>query len=59
MFRLLAAGLAAMLITLFLGPKFISFLRRNEFGQQIREEGPREHHETKKAGTGQRSDSRL
>ena len=48
MFRLLAAGLAAMLITLFLGPKFIAFLRKNEFGQQIREEGPQEHHETKK-----------
>ena len=48
MFQLLAAGLASMLITLFLGPKFIAFLRRNEFGQQIREEGPQEHHNTKK-----------
>lgn len=48
MFQILAAGLASMLITLFLGPKFIAFLRRNEFGQQIREEGPQEHHKTKK-----------
>src|ERR671936_108234 len=32
-----------MLISILAGPKFIEFLRRNEFGQQIREEGP-EHH---------------
>lgn len=48
MFQLLAAGLAAMLITLFLGPKFISFLKKNEFGQEIREEGPQDHLKTKK-----------
>lgn len=48
MFQLLAAGLASMLITLFLGPKFIEFVNRNEFGQQIREEGPEGHHKTKK-----------
>ncbi len=47
MFQLLAAGLASMLITLFLGPKFIQFLKRNEFGQEVREEGPRAHLETK------------
>ena len=41
--------MAAMLITIFLGPKFIDFLRVKEFGQQIREEGPEEHHA--KAGT--------
>jgi phospho-N-acetylmuramoyl-pentapeptide-transferase len=34
---------------MFLGPKFISFLREREFGQNIREEGPEGHHE--KAGT--------
>ena len=33
-----------MLISIFLGPKFIEFLREREFGQQIREEGPAEHH---------------
>lgn len=48
MFQLLAAGLAAMLITLLLGPKFILFLKQNEFGQEIREEGPRQHMQTKK-----------
>jgi phospho-N-acetylmuramoyl-pentapeptide-transferase len=41
--------MGAMLICIFLGPKFIEFLRLREFGQQIREEGPEEHHE--KAGT--------
>jgi phospho-N-acetylmuramoyl-pentapeptide-transferase len=47
--EVLIAGMAAMLITIFLGPKFIEFLRVREFGQQIREEGPQEHHA--KAGT--------
>ena len=32
-----------MVISLGAGPKFIEFLRRNEFGQQIREEGPQGH----------------
>jgi phospho-N-acetylmuramoyl-pentapeptide-transferase len=47
--EVLIAGMAAMLITIFLGPKFIEILRNREFGQQIREEGPQGHHE--KAGT--------
>src|SRR5881397_344242 len=47
--QILIAGMAAMLITIFLGPKFIEFLRDREFGQQIREEGPAEHQT--KAGT--------
>src|SRR5438552_4889642 len=47
--EILIAGMAAMLITIFLGPRFIQFLRAREFGQQIREEGPEEHHA--KAGT--------
>jgi phospho-N-acetylmuramoyl-pentapeptide-transferase len=46
---ILIAGMAAMLITIFLGPKFIDVLRAREFGQQIREEGPEGHHA--KAGT--------
>ena len=46
MSRVLIAGVVALLISIFLGPKFIEFLRRNEFGQHIREEGP-EHHVTK------------
>ena len=32
-----------MVISIVAGPKFIEFLRRNEFGQQIREEGPARH----------------
>src|SRR5882672_5341673 len=47
--EILIAGMTAMLICIFLGPKFIEYLRVREFGQQIREEGPEEHHE--KAGT--------
>lgn len=47
--EILIAGMASLLIAIFLGPKFTEFLRRNEFGQQIREEGPAEHHA--KAGT--------
>ena len=47
--EVLIAGMAAMLICIFLGPKFIEYLRVREFGQHIREEGPQEHHA--KAGT--------
>jgi phospho-N-acetylmuramoyl-pentapeptide-transferase len=41
--RVLIAGVVALLLSIFLGPKFIAFLRRNEFGQHIREEGPQAH----------------
>src|SRR3954469_23961018 len=47
--EVLIAGMAAMLICIFLGPKFIELLRVREFGQHIREDGPQEHHT--KAGT--------
>ncbi|HVS27949.1 MAG TPA: phospho-N-acetylmuramoyl-pentapeptide-transferase, partial [Solirubrobacteraceae bacterium] len=47
--RVLIAGIASLLICIFLSPKFISFLRHREFGQHIREDGPEGHHE--KAGT--------
>src|SRR6478752_4287979 len=47
--RILFGGTAALLICLFLSPKFIEFLREREFGQQIREDGPQGHHQ--KAGT--------
>ena len=47
--RVLIAGTASLLMCLFLSPKFIAFLRRREFGQNIREEGPSGHHV--KAGT--------
>ena len=33
-----------MAISILAGPKFIDFLRRKEFGQHIREEGPAGHH---------------
>jgi phospho-N-acetylmuramoyl-pentapeptide-transferase len=46
MARVLVAALVAMIISILAGPKFIEFLRRNEFGQHIREEGP-ERHSTK------------
>src|SRR6478752_4055230 len=47
--RILIGGTAALLICIFLSPKFIEFLRNREFGQHIREDGPKGHHE--KAGT--------
>ncbi|MBA3359041.1 MAG: phospho-N-acetylmuramoyl-pentapeptide-transferase [Thermoleophilaceae bacterium] len=47
--EILIAGMASLLICIFLGPKFIDFLRIREFGQHIREDGPAGHHE--KAGT--------
>jgi phospho-N-acetylmuramoyl-pentapeptide-transferase len=47
--EVLIAGTASLLMCIFLAPKFISFLRAREFGQNIREEGPQEHHA--KAGT--------
>ena len=43
MTRVLVAALVALVVSIVIGPKFIAFLRRNEFGQHIREEGP-EHH---------------
>ncbi len=47
--RVLIAGTASLLLCLFLSPKFIDFLRRRAFGQNIREEGPSGHQT--KAGT--------
>ncbi len=47
--EVLIAGTAALLICVFLSPRFIAFLRVREFGQHIREEGPEGHHS--KAGT--------
>src|SRR6202020_3193516 len=46
---ILLAGVASLLICLFLSPKFIELLRNREFGQNIREEGPEGHQS--KAGT--------
>ncbi|HEY2073706.1 MAG TPA: phospho-N-acetylmuramoyl-pentapeptide-transferase [Gaiellaceae bacterium] len=43
MSRVLVAALVALIVSIVAGPRFIEFLRRNEFGQHIREDGP-EHH---------------
>ena len=47
--RILIAASASLLLSVFLAPKFIEFLRRRSFGQNIREEGPEGHQI--KAGT--------
>ena len=47
--RVLISSSAALLLCLFLSPKFIDFLRARSFGQNIREEGPEGH--KIKAGT--------
>jgi phospho-N-acetylmuramoyl-pentapeptide-transferase len=44
--RAMAASVLAMVLVLVIGPAFIRWLRVNEFGQNIREEGP-EGHRTK------------
>jgi phospho-N-acetylmuramoyl-pentapeptide-transferase len=49
MARVLIGGTAALLICIFLSPKFIEFLRRREFGQHVRDDGPQGH--LGKAGT--------
>jgi phospho-N-acetylmuramoyl-pentapeptide-transferase len=46
---ILFGGTAALLVCIFLSPKFIGFLREREFGQHIREDGPEGHRQ--KAGT--------
>jgi phospho-N-acetylmuramoyl-pentapeptide-transferase len=43
MVRVIIAAIIALAISIILGPRFIGFLRRNEFGQPIREEGPQHH----------------
>ena len=49
MARVLIGGTAALLICIFLSPKFIEFLRRREFGQHVRDDGAQGH--LGKAGT--------
>ncbi len=46
MLRAMAASVVAMVIVLIIGPAFVRWLRLNEFGQSIREDGP-EGHKTK------------
>jgi phospho-N-acetylmuramoyl-pentapeptide-transferase len=47
--EVLIGGMASLRICVFVGPRFIEYLRLKEFGQHIREEGPAAHHG--KAGT--------
>jgi UDP-N-acetylmuramyl pentapeptide phosphotransferase/UDP-N-acetylglucosamine-1-phosphate transferase len=47
--EVLIGGMASLLICMFLGPRFIEYLRVKEFGQHMREVGPAGHHG--KAGT--------
>ncbi|MSW95962.1 MAG: phospho-N-acetylmuramoyl-pentapeptide-transferase, partial [Actinobacteria bacterium] len=47
--EVLIGGTAALLLCIFLSPRFIAFMHDRQFGQQIREEGPAGHHA--KAGT--------
>jgi len=49
MAEILIGGTAALLICIFLSPKFIEFLRQREFGQHVRDDGPQGH--LSKAGT--------
>jgi phospho-N-acetylmuramoyl-pentapeptide-transferase len=43
MARVLVAALLAMVIAILVGPTFIAFLRKNEFGQHIRDVMPERH----------------
>ena len=43
MIRVLIAAAVGLAVSVGIGPRFIDFLREHEFGQHIREEGPRHH----------------
>jgi len=43
MVRVIMAGITALAISIFAGPRFITFLRKHDLGQHIREEGPAGH----------------
>jgi phospho-N-acetylmuramoyl-pentapeptide-transferase len=43
MAKVILAAILGMLLAIIAGPKFIRFLRENELGQHIREEGPAAH----------------
>ncbi len=49
MIRVLIAGVIALVLSILLGPRFIKFLQRHEFGQHIREELSERH--VQKQGT--------
>ena len=43
MVRVLIAGVLALLISILIAPRLISYLRNRGYGQHIREEGPQHH----------------
>jgi phospho-N-acetylmuramoyl-pentapeptide-transferase len=43
MVRVLVAGIVALLVSIVIGPSFIRYLRKREYGQQIREVMPSRH----------------
>jgi phospho-N-acetylmuramoyl-pentapeptide-transferase len=49
MLRAMVAGVTAMVLVLGIGPAFVRWLRTNEFGQNVRTEGPEGHQS--KSGT--------
>ena len=55
----LIAGIVALVISIVAGPRFIDFLRRREYGQQIREEGPRPRRQAGHADDGRPADHVL
>jgi len=48
-FRALCAGLTSLILSLALGPIFIRMLASRQYGQQVRDDGPKSH--LKKSGT--------
>jgi len=48
-FRSAAAAITALLLTFIIAPSMIRWLKRNDIGEEIRDDGPKTHHE--KAGT--------
>jgi phospho-N-acetylmuramoyl-pentapeptide-transferase len=48
-FRSAAAAVTALIVTFLIAPAIIKWLRKNQIGEQIREDGPESHHD--KAGT--------
>ena len=55
--RILAAAITSLIISFILGPWFIERMKRRQFGQQIRDDGPASH--KKKAGTPTRGGSLI
>ncbi|HEY8142063.1 MAG TPA: phospho-N-acetylmuramoyl-pentapeptide-transferase, partial [Kofleriaceae bacterium] len=41
--RILAAAITSLIISFLLGPWFIERMKRRQFGQQIRDDGPQTH----------------